>query len=639
MDDKSAMSFVQATPKLERTASHSSLSSRFSMMRTPSRINSETQEAELIAHATSQAIIAAKSIMLSGGTQSTALPTAKAAALAILAPKSGSHMVGSSSFLGRRKAKKQAIIIASMAVGSVKNAIQQSLHTGQNSFDQIRGADAAGNNAYQHWDATQILKGHGSPSVLTYNNEYYNPAGNAPTSIPGSRISGNQGSRSSFGFAGSPQPSAVATTISESQATTTHSSTVASFATKEAPSPSLGTHHSIVAALAEIGKSTQVNKVPNPLRDNEPTIAHILTNLASISDLGSTTQSPKTTRSQRSSRTKALVDFLMKKDVLGDDNDSEDVRLSVKAQTASASTEMEANDITSGFPSAEDPIYVRVQKGANSPESKSGQASMRMEQFLQSSNSYDSKDDSCSQGSSAYDSLDATFRTEETGTVDSGGESDTLGYGAYDHRPIRSKNDDSHFFADTASSVLSSISEAFFCSPVTMQPLHAESRDYSGEKDVTNTRDPPISSDICVPKRQQSISSEDTDVIEDRPAYNAKEEAKVTKSTLSSSDVKKSLVHESMEQLVLRALSATPAGYSPSSKSPAAVTQHDNLLTSGRDVSGDGMRPTIAETNSQGADSASASSKSAPAMVGRRIKFPNWVRNRKVVNARNRNDE
>lgn len=643
MDEQSAASSVHLPPRIERTTSHSSLSSRFSLMRTPSKISSETQEAELIAQATSQAIIAAKSIIMSGGTQSTALPTAKAAALSILAPKSGSLVVGSSSanFLGRRKAKRQATIIASMAVGSVKNALQNQ-YSNRNSFDPNRGTDDG--SSYQHWDATQILKGQGPSSLLAYDNDYLHQGGNASSRISSGPTNGNQGLLSSFGFPGSPQPSAVATTISGSQ-TTTHSSTIASFGTRERPR--LDTPTSTLRAISDAEKSSQANRIADQFRDNEPTIANILTSLASLSDLGSN-PSPKSIPSHRSSRTKALVDFLMKKDVLGDDSDCEDERPS--AQAAVPHTGLEANDLSSGFPSAEDPIYVRVQKGDKTPESKPNQSTMRMEQFLQSSNSYDSNDDSYSGGSSAYESRDSTFHytlrsgTGETGTVDSGTvESETLGSGTYNDTRTIMKDDDNHYFGNTASNVLSSISEAFFCSPVAVKPIHVESRDYSDEKDRGSVRDQSprkTSSDVRIPKQRKSISSEeDTDDEDDHPVYNATEEARVTKLKAQDIDVKKSSIHESMEQLVLRALSATPAAasYSASPKSLPGNSKSGEYLQNS--FPGDRMRPSAAESSFEGADSGSVSSKSAAPIVGRRIKFPNWVRNRKGAKAQNKDAE
>lgn len=86
------------------------------------RALTEAEEAELLSQATSQAMIAARSILLAGGSQATALSTAKAAAHSILVPNTH-EMDGPALgkvFLSRRKAKRQAEVVASMALLSVK---------------------------------------------------------------------------------------------------------------------------------------------------------------------------------------------------------------------------------------------------------------------------------------------------------------------------------------------------------------------------------------------------------------------------------------------------------------------------------------------------------------------------------------
>ena len=81
-------------------------------------------EAELIQKATQTAIVAARSILMSGGTEESALKTAKAAAESVLNPagsESGSVSASSigNAFSGRkRKAKRQAEVVASMALMS-----------------------------------------------------------------------------------------------------------------------------------------------------------------------------------------------------------------------------------------------------------------------------------------------------------------------------------------------------------------------------------------------------------------------------------------------------------------------------------------------------------------------------------------
>jgi hypothetical protein len=78
-------------------------------------------EAVVISRATATAISAARSIILTGGTQSSAICTARAAAYSILSPSGAPKRTG---FLARRKCKQQAQVIASMAVVSVTSALE-----------------------------------------------------------------------------------------------------------------------------------------------------------------------------------------------------------------------------------------------------------------------------------------------------------------------------------------------------------------------------------------------------------------------------------------------------------------------------------------------------------------------------------
>jgi len=104
-------------------------SSRFSRLSGRKRLT-ETQEAALLSQAASQAMAAARSILMTGGTEETALTTAKAAAQSVLLKNNVSDLDGASTShsasvagMGRRKAKRQAQIVASMALMSVKNNI------------------------------------------------------------------------------------------------------------------------------------------------------------------------------------------------------------------------------------------------------------------------------------------------------------------------------------------------------------------------------------------------------------------------------------------------------------------------------------------------------------------------------------
>jgi hypothetical protein len=120
--------------------------SLFSVRTGGRRKKDPVDEAMLLSKATSQAMIAARSIVLSGGSQQTALSTAKAAAQSILAPHisdNDSVVTAGQSFLGRRKGKRQAEIVASMALLSVNNSLQQ--------FKQ-------NSTAPQQWDASMLVQ-------------------------------------------------------------------------------------------------------------------------------------------------------------------------------------------------------------------------------------------------------------------------------------------------------------------------------------------------------------------------------------------------------------------------------------------------------------------------------------------------
>jgi hypothetical protein len=137
------------------------------------KVRDDAREALLLSRATSQAMVAAQSILLSGGSQATALSTAKAAAQSILLdvhenllftddnePSSSDNDVTGSannkSFIGRRKAKRQAEIISSMALLSVNNSLQNhpicsSVTTG----DQI--STTSSHHRLGHGDAASML--------------------------------------------------------------------------------------------------------------------------------------------------------------------------------------------------------------------------------------------------------------------------------------------------------------------------------------------------------------------------------------------------------------------------------------------------------------------------------------------------
>jgi len=89
-------------------------------------VNFESEyDARLLSQATSQATIAAKSILSSGGTEKTALKTAKAAAQGVLMGNEKDLGNGPKGMLRRRKIKQQAEVIASMALVSASNSYRQ----------------------------------------------------------------------------------------------------------------------------------------------------------------------------------------------------------------------------------------------------------------------------------------------------------------------------------------------------------------------------------------------------------------------------------------------------------------------------------------------------------------------------------
>lgn len=122
-------SYVSNRSVSNRSVSNRSVATSATRGRYPQ--NSATQGAELIAMATTQARAAAQSILLTGGSQAAALSTAKAAAKSVLLPAkedgTGKPPIGStrnSNFRNRRKNRQQAEIIASMALVSANETLE-----------------------------------------------------------------------------------------------------------------------------------------------------------------------------------------------------------------------------------------------------------------------------------------------------------------------------------------------------------------------------------------------------------------------------------------------------------------------------------------------------------------------------------
>jgi hypothetical protein len=108
------------------------------------QMNSKAAEAELINRATQTAIVAARSILMSGGSEEVALKTAKAAAESVLNPMmsdtdtlSGRSSLGSAFGGRRRKAKRQAEVVASMALMSATTGIRPNGSGGMAEWDSI----------------------------------------------------------------------------------------------------------------------------------------------------------------------------------------------------------------------------------------------------------------------------------------------------------------------------------------------------------------------------------------------------------------------------------------------------------------------------------------------------------------------
>jgi len=129
--------------------------------------NAKAMEAEIISRATQTATVAARSILMSGGSEEVALKTAKAAAESVLNPMlSDSDTVSTRSTLGsafggrKRKAKRQAEVVASMALMSATSAIRTA-----GSSMSVSEWDSGQNNPYGRniitygQDETSVLSG------------------------------------------------------------------------------------------------------------------------------------------------------------------------------------------------------------------------------------------------------------------------------------------------------------------------------------------------------------------------------------------------------------------------------------------------------------------------------------------------
>eukprot|EP00545_Synedropsis_sp_CCMP1620_P000718 CAMPEP_0119022442 /NCGR_PEP_ID=MMETSP1176-20130426/28048_1 /TAXON_ID=265551 /ORGANISM="Synedropsis recta cf, Strain CCMP1620" /LENGTH=540 /DNA_ID=CAMNT_0006977303 /DNA_START=41 /DNA_END=1660 /DNA_ORIENTATION=+ len=124
LESRAGNPFNASSPKMSADRSVSVMSA-ISARSVKSGASTATIDARLLSHATNQATIAARSILVSSGTEETALKTAKAAAQSVLFAHHDSQISkGPKGMFLKRKIKKQAEVVASMALVSATNAIR-----------------------------------------------------------------------------------------------------------------------------------------------------------------------------------------------------------------------------------------------------------------------------------------------------------------------------------------------------------------------------------------------------------------------------------------------------------------------------------------------------------------------------------
>lgn len=156
-----------------------------------SKRSEQTVDAFAISQATAQAMNAAKAILENGGSELTALKTAKTAAMSALLPDSSENDTFSSigtSFLRRRKLKRQAEIVASMALASAMAQINSQTHkkklTEWNSVSS--NLSLQGPNLLNGTSSTESAKTQGSAAHDRY---YHQLSNNKPKVSAGDMIS------------------------------------------------------------------------------------------------------------------------------------------------------------------------------------------------------------------------------------------------------------------------------------------------------------------------------------------------------------------------------------------------------------------------------------------------------------------
>ena len=130
----------------------------------------ETGEAYLLSQATSTAMIAARSILMSGGSEETALRTAKAAAQCVLNPSKngdGDTIGKSANFLRRRKVKRQAEVVASMALMSAASNVRAGASSDWDSLTESTGMATRSLTPFHAFGPNITITRNDDPSVLS----------------------------------------------------------------------------------------------------------------------------------------------------------------------------------------------------------------------------------------------------------------------------------------------------------------------------------------------------------------------------------------------------------------------------------------------------------------------------------------
>ncbi|CAJ1933898.1 unnamed protein product [Cylindrotheca closterium] len=122
--------------------------------------SSKAEEAELLSRATKAAVIAAKSILLSDGSEDMAIRTAKAAAFSVFCPNLSETEINSrkgSSYLKRRQFKKQAEVVASVALITAKAKVS-SIEVGNDERDQNSSCQLNASETERESPLDRVLK-------------------------------------------------------------------------------------------------------------------------------------------------------------------------------------------------------------------------------------------------------------------------------------------------------------------------------------------------------------------------------------------------------------------------------------------------------------------------------------------------